>query len=1628
MFACARSAIDDAKTLSRALDATSSTSQHPLVNLLPSVVPFCRSQDASMYLELLNTLTRFVAQLLDVHVLSLSIQFSAGETVAADALEWWKEVQRKTFVLVKRHKATTATQSGLEKSTNNTLWPLSSRSQSINELQANRSIVRTFESFAELPMDDLAADCCVQALSLIVQALERTNRFKQGECKTSRKQDKTHLDAFNSVVDAVAFATAKLLQLWASISQELITRSQANSRKLMAVELVNGWLQPRKIGTRHMLHEHTLIPSVPIRAFFGTKQWSCSACERLSPVVMGDGTCPPCVYRCAACNFSLCRECFTRIPNVVHIRSSSRMLELTTLNSDHFFACVSRLESQFRPLVVCQLAQELRRRVDELYPVNFHGFAAILQLFHQLIASDRGAGVAVVQTPRVTITGQSDAAWFPLFMRSWTMALGTLLGSFLRASTMLDDCDELDTAVRRNRSSDDGFRVQWTSGYAEYRTTLQVLMQTLVADEQHPFVVDATLCWLALALLTADPRRRLIYDTQERLDGFFVNVTTMLLTPTLEILSKAQDDSKCIDATYHQSVEPVRVFAGKDFPDVQLHYTPNREDEKTTQETLEIKKQDALCIANYHKRRRRENRENHEKNAHDSSTYYPGLSCHEGVVCDHCELPNFQGIRYKCAFCRDMDLCSHCFERFCVHQALPDSASESDIKPIQHNPGHIFIRIESPIPVFALKHFQPLSIDLLTNTKKTSESSNVLEKEIESLDVLDLQCGDCGVLVATGQEDEVVYKCANCFSTRVVCATCLALEEAQSQGNPNEMHAPGHVYFVMTALWRRHLSSSWDSTITKLCFRRLLHPPALISRRRFSRDTELFYMTLKYLHYGPLALLSRWLSMRRELQELEAFCACDEERYEYEREQERRTIHHVQNKSPSFKPSVHYKASKARLEDIRVKCVKIELHLLADANIVEWLLFYAKTCRWLLTFASAGSGTETISHNPFDEPLLHFSAVFGAFPEHFFFDLCNVVYLLGLERLSYRNFVREAKKLGRLGDEVTEIIEPLAVMLTQIVVSPKMTKNPHLRIEALRSLSTLLTFVSKGQQMHQREGHQLMEALFKRHNLLSKWLVAGLLQFHFEMDRYNVSNNGLAFSSAASSGDHILWGFLPTRLSVTMLLRFLWQLPSPRQSLLHMLSKSENWHTLLSADIRLEINIEQQLTSLVCGLWSDIAKLFDEANSKITTLRQIHDLLQDSVDGSVVVLPFRRDMLDGYIAINAKQLRLTMRFLVEALELTSWFASIVNQESTERSVSALISAMRHVLLQSLVVEQAARTLSFLISSLFTVYKQDEWKFSRPLLDDGKQILAHLIVLVVRYTGYNTPPSCGCSPSSFWKLAQLSGNLMTKRIGDLDAHVRWGMNTLCTRIESEKHLSLTNWDDENGVLDSETEMNEDEALAVLEKEAAVTSVSSKMETKRVGRRFIAMLAKDGRFNSRQFVASCQFLRSNRQRDGNEEEGERFVFLDNAWVQQFVGVMHEADEMIHVHEAMEACLGDIPDQYLDPLLSTLMTDPVRLPSGNIVDRAVIARHLLASSQQGGNMGRDPFTREPLTMTMVKPCDTLRAEIQLYLRTKMRHFRKVSNEDVMATWGLGWDILFQSDTEMEVGLGDLVDRGNA
>lgn len=83
---------------------------------------------------------------------------------------------------------------------------------------------------------------------------------------------------------------------------------------------------------------------------------------------------------------------------------------------------------------------------------------------------------------------------------------------------------------------------------------------------------------------------------------------------------------------------------------------------------------------------------------------------------------------------------------------------------------------------------------------------------------------------------------------------------------------------------------------------------------------------------------------------------------------------------------------------------------------------------------------------------------------------------------------------------------------------------------------------------------------------------------------------------------------------------------------------------------------------------------------------------------------------------------------------------------------------------------------------------------------------------------------------------------------------------------------------------------------------------------------------------------------------------FYFQDiaNKLVQFANEVKNSVEEQIEI---------DFPDEFLDPITYTVMSDPVKLPTGMTVDRSSILTHLMSKST-------DPFTNQPLTEADLVP----------------------------------------------------------
>lgn len=79
----------------------------------------------------------------------------------------------------------------------------------------------------------------------------------------------------------------------------------------------------------------------------------------------------------------------------------------------------------------------------------------------------------------------------------------------------------------------------------------------------------------------------------------------------------------------------------------------------------------------------------------------------------------------------------------------------------------------------------------------------------------------------------------------------------------------------------------------------------------------------------------------------------------------------------------------------------------------------------------------------------------------------------------------------------------------------------------------------------------------------------------------------------------------------------------------------------------------------------------------------------------------------------------------------------------------------------------------------------------------------------------------------------------------------------------------------------------------------------------------------------------------------------------------------------HEPQES----VPDEFLDPIVMTMMEDPVLLPDSKItVDRSTIQRHLMSQNT-------DPFSRTELKIDMVTPNVELKEKIDEFLKRKRK-----------------------------------------
>ncbi|KAK7981070.1 hypothetical protein PG989_013527 [Apiospora arundinis] len=146
-------------------------------------------------------------------------------------------------------------------------------------------------------------------------------------------------------------------------------------------------------------------------------------------------------------------------------------------------------------------------------------------------------------------------------------------------------------------------------------------------------------------------------------------------------------------------------------------------------------------------------------------------------------------------------------------------------------------------------------------------------------------------------------------------------------------------------------------------------------------------------------------------------------------------------------------------------------------------------------------------------------------------------------------------------------------------------------------------------------------------------------------------------------------------------------------------------------------------------------------------------------------------------------------------------------------------------------------------------------------------------------------------------------------------------------------------------------------------------------------FIEAVAADGRSYKPENFHEASRILSTRSLKSPEELGKWDVLKEK---------VKEAKDTL---DKAELDLGEIPEEFEDQLMGILMTDPVILPSKNVVDRSTIVQQLLSNPL-------DPFTRKPMTIEDVVPDDALRARVDEWKAERIAAARKSRDGDQMDT----------------------------
>jgi ubiquitin conjugation factor E4 B len=102
-------------------------------------------------------------------------------------------------------------------------------------------------------------------------------------------------------------------------------------------------------------------------------------------------------------------------------------------------------------------------------------------------------------------------------------------------------------------------------------------------------------------------------------------------------------------------------------------------------------------------------------------------------------------------------------------------------------------------------------------------------------------------------------------------------------------------------------------------------------------------------------------------------------------------------------------------------------------------------------------------------------------------------------------------------------------------------------------------------------------------------------------------------------------------------------------------------------------------------------------------------------------------------------------------------------------------------------------------------------------------------------------------------------------------------------------------------------------------------------------------------------------------------------------RFQDIVNELEKLSCSVQDLDEILADAPEDFLDPLMQTVMRDPVHLPTSKVaMERSVIMRHLL-------NNPIDPFNRMPLRVEDLQPDIDLKKKIDAWIQERISLSKK-------------------------------------